>query len=377
MDLARMRAVSAAALLALTAVSSGCSSPATSGTTADTAPTTEGAKQAAEYLKDYSANPTSIVLDEPLPARPPTGKSVITLTVPLPVAKRLSDAEEAAAKELGWTYSSISAGATPASAVSAFEAALSRRPDAIAFSGYPASLFSHQIKKAKAAGIAVVSNATGDGPVDGVIADVRGTEEAKLYGRRAAAYFVVHSGAKGKAAVFNINAYPILTAFVDGFQEAVRQWCPDCTTEVLNQQLTDPGTKTPNNVVSYLQRHPDVKWVVFGNGDISQGVSSALRAAGLTGINIMGEVPTEANLANLAAKTEAAWVADPVDILGWRVMDILARHFVGADVTKAAKVLLPGQVITADNVADIVVDKGFYVGVDGYQGQFAKLWKTD
>ncbi|WP_329067872.1 sugar ABC transporter substrate-binding protein [Amycolatopsis sp. NBC_01480] len=356
----------------------GCSSPtSSSGSSADAAPTTEGAKQAAAYLADFSANPTSIVLDEPLPARPPAGKSVITLTVPLPVAKRLSDAEEAAAKKLGWDYSSIAAGATPASAVAAFEAALSRKPDAIAFSGYPASLFADQIRKAKAAGIAVVSNATGDGPVDGVVTDVRGTEEAKLYGRRAAAYFVVHSGAKGKAGIFNINAYPILTAFVDGFQEAVRQWCPDCGTEVLNQQLTDPGTTTPNNVVSYLQRHPDAKWVVFSNGDISQGVSPAIRTAGLTGINIMGEVPTEANLANLASKAEAAWVADPVDILGWRVIDILARHFVGADTAKAAKALLPGQVITADNVTHIVVDHGFYVGVEGYQAQFARLWKTD
>ena len=91
-------------------------------------------------------------------------------------------------------------------------------------------------------------------------------------------------------------------------------------------------------------------------------------------VTIVGAVPTAANLAGVQAGTEAAWVGYTTDILGWRELDLLARNATKDDATSAAAVSLPTQVITKDNISTIVANGGIYVGVDGYQNQFTKLW---
>lgn len=337
---------------------------------------TPGGQAAADFLAKYLDNPTTIGVTAPLKAKPATGKSVVYLKTPGAVAERIDGAQGAAAKAVGWSYSTVDTGATPATAVAAFEAAIAKNPSAIIFAGYPAAVFTKQIQQAKTSGIAVISNATGDGPTDGVLADLGGAEQEDLYGKLTAAYFIVNSGGKGKAAVFNLGIFPILTAFSNSFEAAVKEWCPDCSTEVVNQQLAAVGTKTPTNVVAYLQRSPDVKWAVFGNGDLSQGVSAAMKTARLDGVNIIGEVPTQANLAHLPSGEEKAWSGYPVDILGYRTIDTLARYFEGSDVAASATVPLPLQLITTDNVAKIVTDNGYYTAVDGFQQQFTKLWNV-
>lgn len=365
-------------LSATLALAAACGSASSTGDKKDVEATTDGAKAAEAFLAEYTANPTSIGLDLPLKARPEAGKSIVYLLTPPAVSQRSAMANQAAAEALGWTYSNVDAGLTPASAVSAFEAAIAKKPDAIMYGGYPAAVFAKQIQQAKDAGITVVSNATGDGKVDGVLADLGGADTEALYGKLAAAYFVAHAGSKGEAAVFNVSALPILTLFSESFVESVKEWCPTCKTKIVDQQLTDFGTKAPANVVTYLQRNPSTKWTVFSNGDLAQGVNAAMKTAGLNDVNILGEVPTAANLAGIESGSETAWVGYPVDILAWRMMDTLARHFEGSDLDAALAVPLPLQLITKDNATSIVKDDaGYYTAVDDFQEQFTKLWQVD
>lgn len=364
----------AAGALALSAAACGSGQP---GGSADqgSAAGAEGVKAAQAFLDGYSRNPASIGITEALPAKPSPGKTIVALTIPLPESARLAAAEAAAAKVLGWNFVEVSTGTTPGQAVGAFEAALARHPDAITFNGLPSRTFTAQIKRAKAEGIAVLSESTGDGKVDGVLADLGGLAQEQLYGKMLAAYFVAHSGGKGSAGVVNLAAYPALIAFGDSFAAAVKQWCPACRTQTLNQQATDAGTKTPANVVAFLQRNPSVKWTVFANGDLAQGVSSAIKASGLTGVNIIGEVPGQTDLASLGPGTEQGWAGFAVDILGWRAIDVLARQFAGADLNKVLTVPLPAQMITKDNVDSVVLGtQDYYIGVKDYQSQFAALW---
>ncbi|WEH12974.1 substrate-binding domain-containing protein [Streptomyces sp. VNUA24] len=370
-------AVLAAGLAAtsLTACSSDSSSATTS--TETNGPATAGQKEAAEYLAKYSANPTSVGDLKTLPERPPTGKSIINLQASTAIAQRAAAAQKAAARLLGWSFDSIATGPTPASAAAAFDAAIARHPDAILFAGFPAAVFAKQIAEAKAAGIDVVSTATGDGKTDGVLGSVLGAPQMKLYGKLLAAYFVTESGGKGKAGVFSIQAFPILAPFVTAFQSWVKEWCPGCETSVVNQQVTDQGTKTPANVVGFLQRNPDVKWLMFGTGDLAQGVPAALATAGLKDIHIAGTSPGPADLVNVKAGTESAWVGNMVDIANWRLLDVLARNYVKTDTEAAAAALLPLQVITSANVEEVADDaSGYYIGVAGYQDQFKKLWRV-
>jgi ribose transport system substrate-binding protein len=376
---AAMALLSAIALVISGCSSSGSKSSSTSGapTGGQTTPADPGVQAATAYLSNYTSNPTSIGALTPLSAKPAAGKNVIYLAPPIPTGARLSQALGAACKALGWNYSQIGVGATPATAASAFDAAIAQKPDAIIFAGLPAAVFTKQIAEAKAAGIAVVSAATGDGPVDGVLADLGGSSLSAVYGKVVAAYFVEKSQGKGKALLVTISAYPILTAFVDSFQSAVREWCPACSVNVLQQQVTDVGTRTPTNVVGNLQRDRSIKWVVISNGDLTQGLSPALKQAGLRGIQTIGEVPEPANLANIKAGTELAWAGYPIDILGWRIVDTIARHIGGADVAAAEAVQTPVQMVTPDNANSVVLGtEGFYVGVNGYQQQFVKLWKV-
>ena len=373
-------ALSTAVALAMSACSSSGAKPSSTSsasTGSQTAKTDPGVQAATAYLANHTNNPTSIGALTPLSAKPAAGKSIIYLAPPIPTSARLSQALGAASTALGWNYSQIGVGATPATAASGFDAAIARKPHAIVFAGLPAAVFTTQIAEAKAAGIAVISAATGDGPVDGVLADLGGTSLSAIYGKLVAAYFVEKSDGKGKALLVTISAYPILTAFVDSFQSAVKEWCSACSVNVLQQQVTDVGTRTPTNVVGNLQRDRSTKWVVISNGDLTQGLSPALKQAGLSGVQIVGEVPEPANLANIKAGTELAWAGYPIDILGWRIVDTIARHFGGADVAAAEAVQTPVQMITPDNVNSVVLGtQGFYVGVNGYQQQFDKLWNV-
>ncbi len=335
-----------------------------------------GVKAAQAHLDEHLANPKSIGLDTPLPSKPETGKSVINLKVPIGLATRIDEAQKAAATSLGWDYSNVDAGFTPASAASAFEAAIAKKPDAIIFGGFPAAVFTKQIAQAKAAGVAVVSGGTGDPAVDGVLADIAGASQQQLYGKLSAAYFVSKAGPASEAAAFNFKGFPISDLFTNSFVASVKEFCPTCKTEIVQQQLSDIGTKIPANAVGFFQRKPDVKWAVFASGDMATGVVPALKTAGVQGVNIIGITPAEANLAALKSGTETAWVGYPLDILGWRLMDTLARVFTNADAAAAAKVTLPLQMVTQDNVGSAVTDNGYYTGVDGYQNQFKSLWKV-
>jgi ribose transport system substrate-binding protein len=355
--------------------SSASSQSGSSNTSTTAGSSSPGVATATAYVKKYTPNPTSIGLP-PMPAKPPSGKTVIALLVtPQPVALRVSNASADAAKALGWNYSTVDAGSTEGSAVSAFQAALQKHPDAICICGFPNAFFTKEIAQAKQEGIGVLQSTTADGPTAGVIANVGGAGTEAAYGKLTAAYFVSNSGGTGKAAVFNIKLFPILAAYTSAFEAAVKTFCSGCSVQYQDQQLTDVGTKTPQNVVSFFQRNPSYKWAVFGNGDLSTGVHAALTTAGLSGLNVIGEVPDQANIEAIKAGTETAWTGYPIAILGWARMDALARWFQHAPVAPAANAQLPLQILTKDNIGNAVVDSsGNYQAVANYQDQFKKLW---
>jgi ribose transport system substrate-binding protein len=356
-------------------VLAGCSVPTSSNSASTAGDTPPGMDAAKAYLGSRTANPTSIGAGlTPLPTAPPKGRKVIYLQGPATISARQSKSLQNAAQALGWDYSTVNTGTNTASAVGAFQAALARKPDAILFGGYPSSTFAKEIKTAKEEGIAVVNNSSDDELVDGLLANLAPPRENEMMGRLVAAYFVTKAGSKGQALLVNNQLYPILTAFVKGFQDALKEWCPECKSDVLNQNNSDYGINTPANVVAYLQRNPAAKWVVFSNGSLAQGVSTAVSGAGLQGVSIIGEAPVQANMANLQARTELAWGSTSVDILSWRVIDTLARQSVGANVSQAVGVALPAQMITVDNIGTVPQDNGFYIGVADYEQQFKKLW---
>jgi ribose transport system substrate-binding protein len=347
---------------------------ASSGASVDAAGINVAGAQAivAKYL-----NPPQSLGLPPLSKKPPTGKYVITLETPQPVSMQKDEAIAQAAALLGWKYQRIPIGTEANAAQAAFELALQRNPSAVHFSGTPAGQVAAQLKMAQQQGAIAISDSTTDTAAPPVIsASLDSSAQVEKWGEMTGAYVVAQSKAPTTIAVFTISAYPILQVYTNSFRDTVMKYCPACHVNVVDQAVTDLGTRTPQSVVSTVQRSPQTKWVIFSFGDLSLGVPAALQAAGLTQqVKIGGETPSAANLQALRNGTQAVWAGFATSILGWRVVDMLARQFVGDSLAPANSALLPTQLLTPDNIGQAKFDSGgYYVGVTGYQAQFEKLW---
>jgi ribose transport system substrate-binding protein len=356
-----------------TAASSSAGTAANGASVDDSGINVAGAQAiVAKYL-----NPPQSLGLPPLSKKPPTGKYVISLETPQPVSMQKDEAIAQAAALLGWKYQRIPIGTEANASQAAFELALQRNPSAVHFSGTPAGQVEAQLKMAQQQGAIAISDSTTDTAAPPVIsASLDSSAQVKQWGDMTGAYVVAQSKAPTTIAVFTISAYPILQVYTNSFRDTVMKYCPACHVNVVDQAVTDLGTRTPQSVVSTVQRSPQTKWVIFSFGDLSLGVPAALQAAGLTQqVKIGGETPSAANLQALRNGTEAVWAGFATSILGWRVVDMLARQFVGDSLAPANSALLPTQLLTPGNIGQAKFDSGgYYVGVADYQAQFKNLW---
>ncbi|WP_168176571.1 substrate-binding domain-containing protein [Williamsia sp. 1135] len=361
------------AVVAASLFATACSSSDEGGT--GQAADVSGAQAVADQ---YEAAPTNLVLETPLSKAPAAGKYVISIETPQPISSAKDDAIQEAADLLGWRYQRILMGTDAEAAPKAMDQAIALKPDAIHFSGTPVSMLAKQIESAKNAGIVVIADSVGDEPIPGVIStSLDGTAQVQEWGKMVASQVVAESNGDANVALFSITDYPILNVFTDAFTAQMKAQCPDCKVELVNQQVTDLGTKTPQSVVSTLQRDPSINYAVFSFGDLVLGVDAALRGASLQDqVTFAGQTPTPDNLKSLKDGDNSVWVGFPVQILGWRVLDMLAREFNGDDLKPADDAFLPTQLLNKDNIEAAVLDPetGFYVGVEDYQDQFKALW---
>jgi ribose transport system substrate-binding protein len=326
----------------------------------------------------YEAAPAGLVLETPLSKAPVAGKYVISIETPQPISSAKNDAIQQAADLLGWRYQRITMGTDAEAAGKAIDQAIALKPDAIHMSGTPLSMVAKQIESAKAAGIPVIADSVSGEPIPGVIStSLDGDGQVQEWGKMVASQVVAESEGKANVAIFTITDYPILNIFTDAFTAQMKAQCPDCKVELVNQQVADLGTKTPQSVVSTLQRDPNINYAVFSFGDLVLGVDAALRGAGLQDqVTFAGQTPTPDNLKSLKDGDNSVWVGFPVQILGWRVIDMLARQFNGDDLAPADAAFLPTQLLNAENIDSAVIDAdtGYWVGVADYQDQFKALW---
>jgi ribose transport system substrate-binding protein len=371
------------AVLTVVGLVTGCSSSKKSSGSSGSASTGSsgsgggsGLAQARALVQANLVPPASLGL-KPL-SKKPAPKYMISLENPVPTAVTKDDGTEAAAKTLGWKYERIQVPQGPEGAPKAMTLAISRKPDYINYSGTAAANVRPQLQQAEAAGIKIVPDGVTD-PISKaqISADIDGRPYVKENGKRIASYVIADSNGKAHVAVVTIEAFPILTTFVDSFKETMSAECSACKVTVVNQQIPDIGTKTPGSVASAVQRDPSIGWVVFSFGDLALGVSSALRSANLNRVKLGGESPSAANISALKTGAETVWTGFPIAILGWRILDMAARDSVGDPLTEAEAAPLPGQLLDKTNIATTKLDAhGQYIGIPDYEEQFKKLWKV-
>jgi ribose transport system substrate-binding protein len=324
-----------------------------------------------------SKSPTSIGITTPLAKRPKPGTLSVCylsfLTVPV-VGTNTSGLEDGA-KALGVKIYKYDLGATADTQQTALNAALNQKCDGYWVSGGIAvATWKKQAAVLKQRGVPVVSQGdtwpntgknlnyysvagvgeTGSKLFDYALAQENGKPVNMVVVSPPAAQFKVFAG-----------TYPYTKA------EAARL-CPMCKVTVLYLPSTAQGTTAPSQVVSYLQGHPDVNWVM-GLLDMNIGLPSALKAAGLSNrVKLEGFVGGATELGYVKKGQEVADLQYANVTQGWLTLDALVRGMTGQSMAPDQAWQASTQIETPKNVR--IAPTGFWAGIPGNAQKFYKLW---
>ena len=106
-------------------------------------------------------------------------------------------------------------------------------------------------------------------------------------------------------------------------EDTVNKNCSDCSVDTVSIPANDLfAGKSSADIVSFLQRSPDVNYLMVAASLMDEGLRSALQAAGLDKVKIFGVAPLEAQVKAVAGGQESGWVADPLNVMA---MDDLRR----------------------------------------------------
>jgi len=339
------------------------------------APAADGVAVANKIVAKYSPTPKKIGPTTPLTAVPPKGKYVVVLSNGGDENKVLDESIAAAAKVLGWKYKELVGAVDPETQRKLYDQAISLKPNYIHISGIEPSTLSDLLVKAKKAGIVTICSACMSKPVASLEdTHIAGPRQLDLWGQMIAAYTVANTKGKANVQGITVPLYPILIRFDQSFEKNLKRLCPTCSYAANPQQLTDIfAGKTPAAVVSIMKANPNTNWLVSDLGGWMVGVPAALQAAGLNGkAQIGGLTAGKSNIQGLKDGTESAWTGYSLPIVGWTVVDSMARHSVGMPYDTKD---LPTQILTPQNIGTAVLTPaGDYLGVKDYQAQFKKLW---
>jgi ribose transport system substrate-binding protein len=337
-----------------------------------------GSAQAQSNIEPLLKPPTSINITTPLGKKPPTGKKICLSQSSEPVTLETNKGFADAAAAVGWTVSVVPEGTGPEDPGKALGQCIDQHPDAIFISGQTLSTMRSQIERAKSEKIPVFQSDSGE-PVtqDGSIyvLSLDSFQQTGAWGKMIADY-IATKGSK-HTLVVDLSLYPILHAFSEGVVSELKNVSPDTKTTLQDTQIADfAAGKIPSQVVSAIQRNPDIDWVVLCLGDMTTGLKAALRGASLADkVKIGGESASTANITALKNKDEDVWTGFAAKIHGWRRIDAAARVFNGESLDPNNNALLPTQLLTQDNVGTAPLDTdGYYLGVPDYKDQFLKLW---
>lgn len=336
--------------------------------TADASP---GRQEVLDLADELLARPTSIGVTEPVGQEIPSGKELIWISCGVPACQTLGKTFVEGAKQLGWNARIVNTDGTPEKIKAAWTQATVSKPDAVASSGTDLSLIGPQLKKLKEADIPVALYAVPE-KADGVtilVGDMQG--EAESYGEPMAAWISKDSGGDASTLLVTIPNFPILKGLTDGFKAIYDKGCEGCKVKTLDLPLSALGKDVPQRVVSALRADPSITYVAMAVDDLTAGLPAALRAAGLADkVKIIGATSGTTNYQYISAGQQAAGVPNAFYEDTWLMIDGLARHFTGQDVS-VSEITPPRMVITKENLPS---NTELFPLVEDYKEQFLKLW---
>jgi ABC-type sugar transport system substrate-binding protein len=125
--------------------------------------------------------------------------------------------------------------------------------------------------------------------------------------------------------------------------------------------------------VQALRSNPRIKYLFFVTGSFGDGITTALKTAGLTGINIGGQDMDPEGAAALRAGTEAVQTGGPaIPYLGFMSMDLALRNLETKATSSQGDYTAPIQLLTPANIGNTSI----WNSPSNALQQFLKLWKV-
>jgi ribose transport system substrate-binding protein len=138
------------------------------------------------------------------------------------------------------------------------------------------------------------------------------------------------------------------------------------------------GGAVPQQIVSFLQTHPDINYVYLSYNGLATGVTKAIEAAGLASkVKTVGTQAAQQELQEIIDGKSPAWSTLPQEYAMWVMADQMARLSVGqwSVEEERAAALSPFYLVTTPDMAKQLVDLKYgWTGPAGFQDAFKKLW---
>jgi ribose transport system substrate-binding protein len=347
--------------------SAGSSSKSSSGG-AYTASSLAKAKAAvAPYLK-----PSPIPVKQPLSKQPPPGSKVVFVSCKSPECQQFVPGLKAAAAAAGVQFEQVLAGTSAQDVNSAFESAAQMKPLAIIDPALDPSLWRQASKHLKVQGTPVVGHAVVEPAGDNFAATVMGPAALQKWGRLQADFVYTRTGNKSRAVYLNTPEFAIFGPMATSFKSELSSLCSSCDPQILNIPAASLGTTASSKIVSYLQAHPDIKWVVTSAPSQVFGLPPALKAAGLK-VHIMSDGGLPQNYQYIKAGQQDADISVDYGQDTWLMMDRALRAGTGEKIAPDQQGLTASQQILTANEMNFDLAKGWTAFPD-YQSYFKKLW---
>jgi len=337
-------AIAALAVVGCSSNSDGSGKTPAGGSTQSSKAVTDAQALFAQYTKTQPA-----ITVQALKSKPTADKTIAILSCPTPGCQVSMKATEEGAKKLGWTTKYFTSQLTPEDYQATWTRMLQAGPDLIAYQAFmPNAVIKAQLAKAAELKIGIVSMVSTD-PVDDVMRGVAlSPKDTGFDGKLLAAAVVSDAKGAAKTAYVTDPSFKLWDnlqkAYVDGVTGA------GGSADIVKVSLQN-GTAIPGEVTSYLQSHPDVKYVVFPDASsVMLGVPKALKSAGIAGVKIASVSPQASDLSELKAGDQWISIATEVATSGYRLTDMLARIVEGTDFDPTP--VGWHQIMTKDNITD-------------------------
>jgi ABC-type sugar transport system substrate-binding protein len=347
--------------------SGGSAATSAAGATAGGASANVTAAKAAVQARSQAV--TSIGVSDPL-KKSIRGKTVVLLSCNTPSCIEQNKPFVQAGEMLGLKMHVIPVGTSPSDVTSSFDSMLAFNPDGVIDNATPVDEWKPQLAKLTAKNVPVVLFGTGESNgapnIKGVFFASR---DEQSVGDADAEWVIANSNGKGHALYVFPPAFAGLKPQLAAFNHELKAKCPSCSTDTLNVDVAGVGTKVPQQIVSYLESHPDTKYIVLQYGDLAIGVPSAIKGAGINGVHIISSAGGTQNYAYIRNGQQDADQSYFSNVASWQIVNALAQALAGQP---SEVPLFPFRWITKSSANFTGTAPPF--GDPTWQKQFEKLW---